>query len=340
MNTPQKNSNSVLNQSRQDQIEIAVVLLKAGATVDVVSNSTALSKAMINEIIIREDLVKPWKIRKQLREAERALKMESNHKSSQNLERDLEIVQLAQLGMTLREIATKMGISSERVRKILKINGAMSPRSVRQQEKAEVRTAIDLVQRSLRDWIKTHMGCTIVELSLGAGVSEIECTSNIPSDVDHLVLSPRANPSANRWTTVKWTDSQVLDAMRAAAVISMPLSYATYDRIRNEYPIDGPSAIRILQRFRTWNEACSQAGVEPGHLPREIYTRKWTAEEMIIHLGEFMRNSSTASHQAYNAWSRTHEGAPNGQTIRNECGTWSECCQLALLDLRKEWTSN
>ena len=176
---------------------------------------------MINEIIIREGLVKPWKIRKQLREAERALKMESNRKSSQNVERDLEIVQLAQSGMTLREIATKMGISSERVRKILKINGAMSPKAVRQREKAQAQTAIDLVQRSLRDWIKTHMGCTIVELSLGTGVREIECKSNIPSDVDHLVLSPRANPAANRWTTAKWTDSQVLDAIRAAAVFEI-----------------------------------------------------------------------------------------------------------------------
>ena len=339
MNTPH-NSSSVLHQSRQDQIEIAIVLLKAGATLDVVFKTTALPKAMINEIVIREGLVKPWKIRKQLREAERALKMESNRKSPRNVDRDIEIVQLAQSGMTLREIAIKMGISSERVRKILKINGAMSPKAVRQQEKAQAQTAIDRVQRSLHDWIKTHMGCTIVELSLGTGVSENECKSNIPSDVDHLVLSPGANPAANRWTTVKWTDSQVLDAIRVAAAISTPLSYATYDRLRIEHPIDGPSAIRVLQRFRTWNEACSKAGVEPGHLPREVYARKWTAEEMIIQLAEFMRNSSTASHEAYNAWSRTHEGAPNGQTIRNECGTWSECCQLALLELRKEWTSN
>ena len=212
MNTTH-NSSSVLHQSRQDQIEVAIVLLKAGATLDVVFKTTALPKAMINEIIIREGLVKPWKIRKQLREAERALKMESNRKSPRNSERDLEIVQLAQSGMTLREIASKMGISSERVRKILKINGAMSPKAVRQQEKAQVQTAIDLVQRSLRDWIKTHMGCTIVELSLGTGVPEIECKSNIPSDVNHLVLSPGANPAANRWTTVKWTDSQVLDAI-------------------------------------------------------------------------------------------------------------------------------
>ena len=75
MNTPH-NPSSVMHQSRQDQIEVAIVLLKAGATVDAVSKTTALSKAMINEIIIREDLVKPWKIRKQLREAERELKME------------------------------------------------------------------------------------------------------------------------------------------------------------------------------------------------------------------------------------------------------------------------
>jgi len=203
MNTPH-NSSLVLQQSRQDQIEIAIVLLKAGATLDVVFKTTALPKAMINEIVIREGLVKPWKIRKQLREAERALKMESNRKSSQNVERDFEIVQLAQSGMTLREIASKMGISSERVRKILKINGAMSPKAVRQQEKAQVQTAIDLVQRTLRDWIKTHMGCTIVELSLGTGVPEIECKSNIPSDVNHLVLSPGANPAANRWTTVQF----------------------------------------------------------------------------------------------------------------------------------------
>ena len=88
------------------------MLLKAGATLDVVFKTTALPKAMINEIIIREGLVKPWKIRKQLREAERALKMESNRKSPRNSERDLEIVQLAQSGMTLREIASKLPATS------------------------------------------------------------------------------------------------------------------------------------------------------------------------------------------------------------------------------------
>jgi len=280
------------------------------------------------------------RIGKQLREEERSAKLELNRKSPRNLERDTEIIQLAQSGMPLREIATRIGISGERVRKILISNDAMSPKAVRQQEKTQAQTAIDLMQRSLRNWIKAHNGCTIVELSLSTGVSESECKSNIPSDVDHLVLSPRANSAANRWATVKWTDSQVLDAIRVAAAISTPLSKITYDRIRNEHQIDGPSAVRILQRFHTWNDACSQAGVEPGHVTREVYTRKWTAEEMIIQLSEFMRNSSTASLQAYNAWSSTREGAPNGQTIRNECGTWSECCQLALLELRKEWTSS
>jgi hypothetical protein len=61
---------------------------------------------------------------------------------------------------------------------------------------------------------------------------------------------------------------------------------------------------------------------------------------MIFWLASFMRQADTASYDAYNQWSRHEAGAPGAQTIRNTLGPWSKCRELALLELRKEWTEN
>jgi hypothetical protein len=259
-------------------------------------------------------------------------------KSTKNVGRDMEIVEHARTGKTLHEISLQYGVSSERIRLILIENNAIMPKDARQLSKSAQQELDNQKNELVQNWVQTHMGCTIVELSLGTGLTQKECTQHLPKETKHLILNPGEAPNSNTWTTEKWTDNQILDGIRAAGVIASTLSYVSFDRIRKEHNIDAPSAVRILQRFGTWTNACEQAGVKSGMTMRADYHRNWTESEMIDWLATFMAQSSTSSHEAYNEWSKSQSGAPGGQTIRNTIGSWVECCELALLTLRKKWT--
>jgi len=255
-----------------------------------------------------------------------------------NVERDNEIVEQARTGKTLQEISLQYGLSREGIRKILIKNNADMPKNARHQTKKTKQESDNHKTEIMQNWIKTHMGCTIVELSLGTGLMQKECAQHLPKETKHLILNPGKAPNSNTWTTEKWTDNQILDGIRAAGVFATPLSYVSFDRIRKEHNIDAPSAVRILQRFGTWTDACEQAGVKTGQTMRGKYQRNWTEEEMIQWLVTFMRQSTTSSYDAYNEWSKDKDGVPGGQTLRNSVGSWVECSELALLKLRKEWT--
>lgn len=321
-----------------EQISLAITLLKMGAKLDEIKKQTGLNPNQINQIEYKYELEKPWVIRKRLRE-EAALK-EKPSKIPKYADRDKEICELALSGKTLQEIATQFDVTRERVRVILLKNNSLTPKDVRKNLKVEKLELDNQISQTLSSWIRSHMGCTMVELALGSGIKQADCVSHLPTEIDHLILNPGESANSNTWVTKKWTDNQILDGIRAAGGIKSPLSYVSFDRLRKEQNIDAPSAVRILQRFGTWKKACEQAGVKSGHTVRSNYHRNWTEEEMINWLATFMRQSSTSSHDAYNQWSKNQVGAPGGQTIRNTIGSWAECCELALLTLRKEWTEN
>ena len=322
----------------QPQIDIAVSLLKQAATFEKIKRQTGLNPAVITFIQETHGLEKPWVIRKRLREE--ATVTNKIEKASVNTERDREIIELAHSGFTLRQISTKFGVSSERIRKILKQKNALSTREIRKQKNARVEELKTETGQILSAWVKSHMGCTMVELSLGTKIAKLQCSSYLPKNVNHLVLKPGDLARSNSWIAQKWTDNQILECIRNAGSISSPLSYKTYEKIVKSQGIDGPSAIRVLQRFKTWNSACETAGVTPGQAVRDNYLRNWSNEEMIFWLASFMRQADTASYDAYDQWSRNEAGAPGAQTIRNTLGPWSKCRELALLALRKEWTEN
>jgi hypothetical protein len=316
------------------QIELAVSLLKQAATLDQITKETGLNASQINQIEQKYELEKPWIIRKRLREeAEMNKKLT---KTPKNAERDMQIIELARTGSTLQEIATQFGVSRERIRTVLVKNNAITPIEVRKQTRAENKEADIAKSRILQNWVLAHIGCTIVELSLATDIKKADCVRHLPSDSKHLILKP--GEVANNWATEKWTDNQIFDGIRMAGTFKTPLSRVSYDRIRKEQKIDGPSGVRILQRFSFWVNACEQAGVQSGKAVRSNYQRNWTEQELINWLAAFMRQSTTSSHDAYNEWAKTQVGAPGSQTIRNTVGSWAECCELALLALRKEWT--
>lgn len=118
-----------------------------------------------------------------------------------------------------------------------------------------------------------------------------------------------------------YTDEEIIAALRRAAEHEgSPLAADHYDAFEAQH--GGPSSIRIIQRFETWNAACTAAGLEvnPSH---GSYTKKWTPQEMLEHVADYLALGGSSSIRGYEKYASATEHAPSSQTVRNEFGKWS-----------------
>ena len=126
----------------------------------------------------------------------------------------------------------------------------------------------------------------------------------------------------------QYSDKVVLDALRnASAAEGEPLSADSYGRHQARY--GGPTSVRIIQRFGTWNHACAEAGLRtnPG---RPSYRRGWTDAEMLGHVADYLRaEGSTGSYAGYDAYARTVTDAPSAQSVRNRFTSWASAKSAA-----------
>ena len=87
----------------------------------------------------------------------------------------------------------------------------------------------------------------------------------------------------------------------------------------------------ILQRFGTWRAACVLAGVQHGQLVRTNYERRWNRDQLVDAVAMYLSGAAArGSFADYERWARRVDGAPSGQTIRTQLGTWSQAKAEAL----------
>lgn len=120
----------------------------------------------------------------------------------------------------------------------------------------------------------------------------------------------------------QYSDKEIFAALRKATKLAgAPLSVGKYDSVRDE--VDGPSAIRIIQRFETWSAACQAARVKPG-MAKRTYTQQWSEKDVIAWVRRYLKASKNPTFADFTEWLRDQKGAPSGQTARNVAGSWSE----------------
>ena len=256
------------------------------------------------------------------------------------------ILCLVEEGGTLREIGTQLNISSERIRRILLETGHTT-RSIK-----KIKSSVsDLQQSKLRgeiaNWVREHPGCFVHEIASAIGVTENVILKICPRDSRHLILT--AKPLRKYENMKKYSDDETLEALRKAydlrnPMMSMYSSYETrplsgpfYEKVRKEGLIIGPSQARILQVFGTWKKACDEAEVPSINAVRDVYNRRWTDEDLIEQLAEFLLIAESSSFENFDAWSRLDESRSSSGTVRNQIGSWSISCERALHHLRNNW---
>jgi hypothetical protein len=128
----------------------------------------------------------------------------------------------------------------------------------------------------------------------------------------------------------RYSDLEITRALKGAAkVAGEPLSVGKYDKVRAS--VDGPSAIRLIQRFGSWREACQAAGVRSGDAKR-IYARKWERSQIVELVRAYLATSPKVSFADFSTWLKRIPNAPSAATCRNVGISWSSLLESARSD--------
>ena len=264
-----------------------------------------------------------------LKQAQKRLSKELNQEVSL---RDVQIVEYRKQGLTLEEIGNLMGVSRERIRQVIKnleididLNQVKLDRKneILVNQHAENLKIFTAISENWDEYRSKNLG----SLALEFGISENRLGKCI-SRIQYVYL--KAN---QEYTILKaWTDSQCIASLVNAATYAFPLTVLRYRQLLDERTIEGPTVAIYVQRFGSWVNACTMAGVEYGEAQRE-YDRTWSDNELLRFVRRFMheREDGRWSIEKYEEWRKRSEvDGPSVGLLRLYLGSWSEIRVLAL----------
>jgi hypothetical protein len=140
----------------------------------------------------------------------------------------------------------------------------------------------------------------------------------------------------------------IVKVLEDAATMAFPLTVTSYEDLRRQKLVAGPSSVLIQVRFGSWIAACASAGVECGST-RSSYKGQWSDGEVLAYVTEYLDETKDVlavfgleasgkglsgkgwrTADDYDRWARD-QGAPSAATVRNRFGSWTEAKRLASL---------
>ncbi len=124
-----------------------------------------------------------------------------------------------------------------------------------------------------------------------------------------------------------YTDQQLIAGVAAAAAeLGEPLTSTSYDAWQRGH--DAASLALVVRRLKSWNEACTLAGVATNKT--RSTTRRWSDDEIVGIVAAYLRSpGSTGSFADYSSWAKEQEGVPSGATLRQRF-PWADAKVRAL----------
>lgn len=240
------------------------------------------------------------------------------------------MIERRSMGKSLQDIGTEFGVTRERVRQLLKKYGGPTAAEVREVRAAKEQAAGQLratqVARTLRELLCKAGPMSVDDAAAATEFEPDEVARCWPDDLAHLRL----------WTAgqneCRWSDEEILDAIRDAALYEFPLTANAYTELLSVGQIQGPSLRRVGQRFGSWSAACEAAGVVPGQAWRDNYESRWSDADLLQVLRRYLLdpNAPNSAHR-FDEWKRVHiPDGPSGATLRNRFGSWTEAKRRAF----------
>lgn len=246
--------------------------------------------------------------------------------TASTFQRDEQIRLMRGEGQTLQEIADAVGVTRERVRQILRRIGGPTAAEVREGAAQRHRDLQDDIAARVREDLSTHPGSTADEVAARLGCSKRDVQQHVPEDLRARIVNPAA--------TVEqvWSDEDIMQALRTVGTYAFPVASADYDALLRTGEVQGPSVARICQRFGNWGNACRLAGVEPPPPRRDHYQSKWTDEDILAFVQDYLAApGSSGTFSDYDPWRREHApSAPSSALLRQRLGPWTQVKRKAL----------
>jgi hypothetical protein len=103
-------------------------------------------------------------------------------------------------------------------------------------------------------------------------------------------------------------------------------------RVRYQRLMEGtgaPAAATIMRRWGNWSDACAKAGIRASAARRSGYVRKFTDEDIIQAVAEFIAETGRTTYHAYVEWARSH-GRPSGPLLVQRHRCWADARRKAI----------
>jgi len=232
--------------------------------------------------------------------------------------RNREMVDLRTSGKSLGEIGEKFGITRERVRQILLKTDAPSFQEVKALRESIKADKLEEVRATAIERASAQPNKTIDEIAEELQVSAIELKRILTPQEINLFARPL------RTGFQKWSDQEIVVILREAATLEFPLTVKAYSKLLEDGFLKGPSAARISQRFRSWQNACDLADVEAGTRTRPRDQSRWTDNDLFTAVIHYLKlPESTGSARDYDSWASDQDDVPSMGTLRNRLGEWN-----------------
>ena len=251
--------------------------------------------------------------------------------------RDQSIVERRAQGLSLQEIANEFDVTRERVRQILvKEAPELTANQVRRIKEATAKQNSVNRKKEIAEIFKSQWpelkNMSISEISTLVNISEIEIINLLPKLIVQII---KGNEEIDHANYFKFTESECLDAIVAAATIHYPLRMKEYANLVSSGVIDGPSVPLLFKRFGSWTKACEAANVEFVSALRD-YDRVWSEQDLSNFVFEFAE-SQLGQQDGWNDFCNwldiMGDGYPSPATFRNRLGPWREIRSAAYSKL-------
>jgi transposase len=228
---------------------------------------------------------------------------------------------LRRQGYSLAEIATRFGVSRERVRQILRAYGGPATDDVvaARRRRAE-QLAEERVDELLTCW---RAGAGPRSLARELELQTAACRRTIERFATDVDRASRTAAMSSLRVAPTYSEADIIRALTAAAErLGHVPSAKDYDAMT--HPPDHPSLPTVLNRMGGWSNALTAAGLLPAAARRRARQRRWTEEACWDALRRVVDElAEIPSVLAYERVAAGRSDLPSAATIRNRLGRWS-----------------
>jgi transcriptional regulator with XRE-family HTH domain len=238
-------------------------------------------------------------------------------------ERDQNIISDYISGMTLKECASRAGVTSERVRQILRDNNV------------ERRSPNHRGSQAYNEWVAINGDIVIAEMrrvgSVRQVINDLADTRKYPKAWLRRVASERISKTERlqHRRGPAYTDDQLITALQSKTDDGR-LTSKQYEERREQ---GEPALATFVLRFGSWTAAVKAAGLTTAERPKT--TRRWTEIDMLQAVRTYAelaeQSGQTPTVTGYSEWRRLQTTpVPSFSTMRFQSGrNWLDLLKAA-----------